>query len=104
MDNQVKELLPEQVQALIERGERMQIIDVREVHEWNEGHIAEAKLIPLGTLPDRLDELDKGTPIIMVCRSGARSWSATEFVQRFGFEAANMAGGMLAWTGEVVKE
>ncbi|MGD8192664.1 rhodanese-like domain-containing protein [Brevibacillus ginsengisoli] len=104
MDNQVKEILPEQVETLIQRGEKMQIIDVREVYEWNEGHIAQAKLISLGTLPDRLNELDKSTPIIMVCRSGARSWSATEFVQRYGFEVANMTGGMLAWQGDIVKE
>lgn len=104
MYEQVKEIMPEQLEARLQQGEKLQIIDVREEYEWNEGHIAEAKLIPLGTLPNRLEELDKETPIVMVCRSGARSWSATEFVQRYGFRAENMAGGMLAWQGKVEKE
>ncbi len=104
METHVKEIMPEQVLARLERGEKLQIIDVREDHEWNGGHIEQAKHIPLGMLPYRLDELDKETPIIMVCRSGVRSWNATEFVNYHGFQAENMAGGMLAWPGKVVKE
>ncbi|UFJ40907.1 rhodanese-like domain-containing protein [Brevibacillus humidisoli] len=103
MDAEVKEITPEELQERINRGDKLQIIDVREPHEWEEGHIPQATLIPLATLPVRLEELDKETPIVMVCRSGARSWNATAYVQQFGYQAENMAGGMLAWNGEVEK-
>lgn len=104
MDNHVREVMPEQVLKRLENGDKIQIIDVRELHEWNAGHIPEAKHIALGTLPHRLNELDKETPIVMVCRSGVRSWNATQFVEQHGFQAENLAGGMLAWPGKVAKE
>jgi len=103
MEGSVKEITPDEVLAKIEKGEKLQIIDVREVEEWEAGHIKQAKLIPLGFLPHRMDELDKDTPIVMVCRSGARSHTATQYVTEQGFDAANMVGGMLAWPGEVEK-
>ncbi len=103
MEGFVKEITPEELLEKIEKGEKLQIIDVREVDEWNAGHIKQAKLIPLGFLPHRVDELDKETPIVMVCRSGARSHMATQYVTDLGFDAANMVGGMLAWPGETEK-
>ncbi|NGQ95990.1 rhodanese-like domain-containing protein [Brevibacillus sp. SYP-B805] len=101
METYVKEIMPEEVMEKLAKGEAIQLIDVREVEEWHAGHIPQAKLIPLGTLPVRIDELDKETPIIMVCRSGARSHRATEYLTMLGFDAANMVGGMLAWPGEI---
>lgn len=103
MEFQVKEITPEELMAKLDKGEKLQIIDVREVEEWNEGHIPQAKLVPLGFLPHRIDELDKDTPIIMVCRSGARSHRATEYLTAMGYDATNMVGGMLAWPGETEK-
>jgi len=97
----IKELTPEEVAEKLKNGEDVQVIDVREPEEWAEGHIPQARLIPLGTLPERLEELDKEKPVIMVCRSGARSHRATEYLTYLGFDAANMVGGMLAWTGDV---
>ncbi|MGN7470968.1 rhodanese-like domain-containing protein [Brevibacillus sp. SAFN-007a] len=100
MSQGVKEMTPQELLEKLAAKEKLQVIDVREVEEWNEGHIKEAKLIPLGFLPHRLDELDKEVPIVMVCRSGARSHRATEYLSELGFDAANMVGGMLAWPGE----
>ncbi|WNC15309.1 rhodanese-like domain-containing protein [Brevibacillus brevis] len=100
MSNGVKEITPEELQAKLEAGEKLQVIDVREVEEWNAGHIKQAKLIPLGFLPTRVDELDKDVPIVMVCRSGARSHMATEYLSAQGYDVANMVGGMLAWPGD----
>jgi len=100
MSNGVKEITPEELLAKLEANEEVQVIDVREVEEWNEGHIQQAKLIPLGFLPHRIDELDKDVSIVMVCRSGARSHRATEYLTEQGFDVANMVGGMLAWPGE----
>lgn len=101
MQGQVKEIMPEELIAKLEKGEKLQVIDVREEEEWNDGHIAEAKLIPLGYLPHRLNELDKETPIVMICRSGGRSHRATEYLTELGFDVTNMVGGMLAWPGEI---
>ncbi len=98
---QVKEITPEELKAKLERGEKLQIVDVREPHEWDAGHIPQAKHIPLAMLPYRLEELDKQTPIVMVCRSGVRSHTATAFAGEHGFDAANLVGGMLHWTGNV---
>jgi rhodanese-related sulfurtransferase len=104
MDLIVKEITPEEVVEKLKKGEDVQVIDVREADEWHAGHIPQAKWIPLGTLPLRIDELKKDTPIIMVCRSGARSHRATEYLMQLGFDdVANMVGGMLAWPGEIEK-
>lgn len=100
MSDQVKEITPQELLEKLEANEPLQVIDVREVEEWNAGHIKQAKLIPLGFLPHRIDELDKEIPIVMVCRSGARSHMATEYLSNLGFDVANMVGGMLAWPGE----
>lgn len=81
----------------------VQVLDVREPSEFTGplGHIAGAVLIPLGELPDRASELSKEKPVILVCRSGARSAQATQFIQSVGFETvANLSGGMMRWRAE----
>ncbi len=75
------------------------IVDVREAHEWREGYIPGAKLIPLGSLAKCAQELDPSKEIIAVCRSGNRSISAVLILQRVGFtRVSSMAGGMISWT------
>lgn len=79
---------------------QVRIIDVRRPDEWTGelGHIAEASLITLDTLPQRIGELDKNDTIVFVCKSGGRSAQATAFAKQNGFNSVyNMAGGMLAW-------
>ena len=97
----MKIILPEEVQAKIEAGEKIHLIDVREVSEVEAGHIPGITHIPLGLLEFRMHELDKNIPYIMVCRSGGRSGQATAFLEAQGFDVTNMSGGMLEWTGEV---
>jgi rhodanese-related sulfurtransferase len=80
-----------------------QVVDVRERDEFVGplGHIAEAELIPLDQLAKRADTLARDQPVVMVCRSGARSAQATVILQRQGFtQVANLAGGMLRWRAE----
>lgn len=77
-----------------------QIVDVREIDEFEGplGHIAQARLIPLGQLAKSSDALARGRPLVTVCRSGARSAQAAVILQRQGFtQVANLAGGMLRW-------
>jgi rhodanese-related sulfurtransferase len=73
------------------------VLDVRQPEEYLEGHIAGSKLIPLGELNRRINELPKNKEIICVCASGSRSQSATKFLVGAGFDAFNMNGGMYMW-------
>lgn len=80
-----------------------QIIDVREAHEYSRGHIPKAKLIPLGSISTRLNEIDKNKQIIVVCASGGRSSSAAGLLSNAGYQVSNMMGGMNSWPGPVDK-
>jgi rhodanese-related sulfurtransferase len=80
-------------------NEALNIIDVREEHEFDEFNIG-ATLIPLGELPDRLDEIEdlKDAELIVHCRSGARSGRAKDFLEMQGFtKVRNLLGGMIEW-------
>jgi len=96
-----QEIEHEEVQRRLENGEKLNLIDVREDFEYEERHIPGAVLIPLGTLPEHLDSLDKDKEYIMVCRRANRSRVATELLQANGFtNVKNMLGGMSVWQGE----
>lgn len=73
------------------------ILDVRQPEEYRSGHIAGAVLIPLNELTQRINEIPKDSEIVCVCRSGARSSSATRQLTNAGYQARNMQGGMMAW-------
>ena len=73
------------------------LIDVRETHEYEAGHVAGAVLIPMGTVPDRIDAFRGEGPAYLICRSGVRSLRVCEYLAQQGVEAINVAGGMLAW-------
>lgn len=97
----MKTILPEEVQAKLQAGEALNLIDVREVDEVAAGHIPGMTNIPLGLLEFKMNELDKKQAYIMVCRSGGRSGQATAFLESQGYDVTNMTGGMLDWTGDV---
>lgn len=89
-----------QPQWLEEHLREVQIIDVREADEFDGilGHIAGARLVPLGALKARAGEIAEDKPVITVCRSGARSAQAAIMLEQNGFTAvANLSGGMLRW-------
>jgi phage shock protein E len=73
------------------------VIDVRQPEEYRKGHIAGSKLIPLGELGKRINELPKDKEIICVCASGSRSHSATKFLVGAGYNAFDLKGGMFRW-------
>jgi rhodanese-related sulfurtransferase len=75
----------------------IQILDVREPHEWRAGHIEGARHIPMGELSDRRDEIADDRKVVCVCRSGARSGQVADALSRAGYDAENMDGGMQAW-------
>jgi len=95
----MSDITTDELKQRMDAGEKLNIIDVREVHEFEEYNIG-AKLIPLGELPSRLNELEnlKNEEIIVHCRSGARSNSAKMFLLDNGFNnVKNLLGGMLDW-------
>lgn len=83
--------------ARIDDKQPLLILDVRQPNEFQAGHIAGAKLIPLSELQRRMNELPKDTEILCVCRSGSRSGSAVGQLNSAGFNALNLRGGMMAW-------
>ena len=89
----------EELKERLDKGEDLHFYDVREEHEYEEDNLG-AKLIPLGELPDHLDELEplKDEEIIIHCRSGARSGKAARFLDSQGFNnVRNVLGGILAY-------
>jgi len=93
---------PVEVKSKIDRGDRFVLIDVREPHEYQICHIPQAKLIPLGDLPKRVNELDSADEIVAHCKSGMRSAKAVDFLKQAGFKKVrNMTGGILAWSDKV---
>jgi len=92
-----KDLTPSEVYNLL-NDKTYQLIDVREEYEYKESHIKGVKLIPLGTLQNSLNYLDKNGKYIMICRSGRRSIKGAEILRNNGFKNVyNMVGGMLEW-------
>ncbi len=101
---QIREISVEELKARLDRGERPQLIDVREPFEWNIANLGEygARLIPLKQLPEHEQELDREQELIVYCRSGGRSWNAAEYLQAQGFRnIVNLEGGMRAWAERV---
>ncbi|MDQ0352954.1 rhodanese-related sulfurtransferase [Alkalibacillus filiformis] len=102
MSEEVKEILPEELEKEIESGSKYTIVDVREDEEVATGMIPGAKHIALQTIPDQLNDLPKDEEYVMVCRSGGRSHNACMFLNERGYSTVNLKGGMLEWTGEKV--
>jgi len=73
------------------------ILDVREDDEWALGRAAGAQHLPLGQLPERIEELDPDTDYYVICRTGGRSARAAEYMVGRGYSAINVAGGSGAW-------
>lgn len=81
------------------RAGGLPVLDVREPHEWDAGHIDGAVHIPMGQVTDRIDEIPDGQPLAVVCRSGNRSAHVAAWLRRQGRDAVNLTGGMEAWAG-----
>ena len=79
--------------ARVGRRDPVQVVDVRNPDEWIAGHLKPSLNIPLDELDNRLGELDTGTPILAVCRTGVRSAKAVDLLVRQGLNAENIEGG-----------
>ena len=89
----------QELKQKLDQKEDFLLLDVREPHEYEEFNIG-AKLIPLGSIPVAVDDLEdyREKEIVVHCRSGARSASAQQFLIGVGFkDVKNLTGGVLAW-------
>ena len=75
------------------------VLDVREQHEWDAGHLAGAVHFPMDTVPARVGELPADRPVFVVCAAGGRSRQVTDYLRHQGLEAINVADGMQGWHG-----
>ena len=73
------------------------VIDVREPMEYRAGHVPGALSIPLQSVPEKADTIPSDKPVYVICASGNRSLTATDFLRRAGIEAYSVAGGTSAW-------
>jgi rhodanese-related sulfurtransferase len=88
-------------QAAEKRNQGAFILDVREQSEWNQFHIPDATLIPLGDLPNRLNEVPKDREVVVVCRTGHRSAQGRDILLNAGFtKVTSMAGGVTQWQAQ----
>ncbi len=93
---------PKELKALLDRGEAPFVLDVRNPEEIAICRIPGTKVIPLPELPSRLGELDPATPMVVHCKSGARSAKAIALLREAGFpHLKNLTGGILAWIKDV---
>ncbi len=96
-----KEISNLQLNQMLFNREKVQLIDVREIDEFRDGHLEGSQLIPLGTLPYRTYELDPYKPVVLICRSGNRSKEACKILADRGFHAISLRGGLTNWYAHV---
>ncbi len=95
-------ITPGELKERMDRGEATTLVDVREPHEWEICQIEGSIRIPLGSLLERLDELNPDEQIVVYCRSGARSGRAMHMLRGSGFpRVTNLEGGILRWGRDV---
>ena len=87
---------PDQARELIS-GDEVQLVDVREPHEWEAGRIAGARHIELERLASEAGSLDRERPVLFYCRVGARSGMAASAFRGAGYDAYSLDGGLTEW-------
>ena len=95
-------ITPKDLKTRIDKGDKLVLVDVREPWEFALAKLDGSVLIPLGTLPQSLDKLDRQAEIIAYCHHGMRSADATGFLLQQGFlNVKNLIGGIDAWSAQI---
>jgi rhodanese-related sulfurtransferase len=99
----MEQITATELKRRMDAGEDIQLIDVRQPDEHDFARIPGAKLIPLGEIVQRMNEIDPRRETVLHCKAGGRSAKAIEALKRAGFkgELKNLAGGITAWSNEV---
>lgn len=100
--NNVEEITTTELKEQMKTDQTAVYIDVREVDEFEDGHVEGMKNMPLSSFTETYSELPKDKEIVIMCRSGNRSMQAAEYLVQQGYKnVINVSGGMLAWDGPV---
>jgi rhodanese-related sulfurtransferase len=101
----MKEISPAELKAKLDSGEDLQVIDIREPHEYDSGNIG-ADHIPMGQVMDRLDEIKRDRPVVIHCKSGKRATAMIHSLEtQESFEnILHLKGGILAWKEQIDKD
>lgn len=99
----MQEISATELKKRMDAGDDIQLIDVRQPDEYAFAKIPGAKLIPLGQIMQRMNEIDENRETVIHCKMGGRSARAIEALERAGFKGdlANLKGGITAWSDEV---
>jgi adenylyltransferase/sulfurtransferase len=99
----MEEITASELKRRLDQGDDLQIIDVREPHEYEIARIPKTKLIPLGTVVERKGEIDPQRVTVVHCKAGGRSAKAIRALTEAGFKGRliNLAGGITAWSNDV---
>jgi adenylyltransferase/sulfurtransferase len=102
-EQQMEEITATELKQRLDRGDDLQIIDVREPNEYDIARIPDTKLIPLGQVVNRMGEIDEARETVVHCKGGVRSAKAIEALTRSGFKGklVNLKGGITAWSNDV---
>ena len=93
---------PRELSSLLNNGGAITVIDVREPYEWDIGRIPSARLMPLGTMPDAAEGIERNSDIVVYCHHGVRSDLAAQDLIDVGFRhVRNLIGGIDRWSREV---
>ncbi|OKL37795.1 sulfurtransferase TusA family protein [Domibacillus mangrovi] len=99
----IPEISLDEFKEKVDKNENLTVLDVREIEEYEEGHIEGAIHIPLGEVEQRAGELDKEDVIYVICHSGRRSELAAQTIAKKGFKQLfNVVPGMRDWTGKTI--
>jgi sulfur-carrier protein adenylyltransferase/sulfurtransferase len=99
----MEEITATELKRRLDRGDDLQVVDVREQKEYDVARLGNSKLIPLGQVVNRMGEIDPSRETIVHCKLGGRSAKAIEALKAAGFEGrlVNLKGGITAWSDEV---
>jgi adenylyltransferase/sulfurtransferase len=97
----IPEVTPAEFVARRDRGEALTLLDVREPWELDVASVPGVLHIPMGDVAERIGEIDRSRQVVVLCRSGRRSLEVAKYLQQNGFDAVNLAGGVLAWSRDV---
>ena len=98
----IKEITVKEMKEMRDNNVEFQLIDVREPYEYEVANL-NGELIPLATIPHNISKIEKEKTVVVHCRSGKRSASAIDFLQKnYGFtNLLNLQGGIIAWANEI---
>lgn len=99
--SKIKSITPSELKQLLPN--KPVILDVREVDEYQAGHIPSAQNVPLSGLPDNISQVSAPQHWYLICRSGRRSLRAARILRKAGYQVINVSGGMLSWQGPVTR-